>query len=78
MLDRRQFLCACLGTSAALARGRGFAHAPPRPPALVTRGVVLLPEDLTLADWPERAKHAGLSAIGIHHQNSPQAVIDWQ
>jgi hypothetical protein len=39
---------------------------------------VLLPEDLTLADWPERAKHAGLSAIGIHHQNSPQVVIDWQ
>jgi hypothetical protein len=46
---------------------RGFA----------TRGVVLLPSDLTLADWPERAQKAGLSTIGIHHQNSPQAVIDW-
>jgi hypothetical protein len=39
--------------------------------------VVLVPEDLTLADWPERAKRAGLTTIGIHHQNSPQAVIDW-
>jgi hypothetical protein len=39
--------------------------------------VVLVPEDLTLADWPERAKAAGLTTLGIHHQNSPQAVIDW-
>jgi hypothetical protein len=39
--------------------------------------VVLVPEDLTLADWPERAKAAGLTTIGIHHQNSPRAVIDW-
>jgi hypothetical protein len=45
--------------------------------ALLTRGVVLVPEDLTLADWPERVKAAGLTTIGIHHQNSPQAVIDW-
>ena len=45
--------------------------------ALLTRGVVLVPEDLTLADWPERARQAGLTTIGIHHQNSPQAVIDW-
>ena len=46
-------------------------------PAFLTRGVVLVPEDLTLTDWPERAKRAGLTTIGIHHQNSPQAVIDW-
>jgi hypothetical protein len=39
--------------------------------------VVLVPDDLTLADWPERAKAAGLTTIGIHHQNSPRAVIDW-
>lgn len=46
-------------------------------PALLTRGVVLVPDDLTLTDWPERAKRAGLTTIGIHHQNSPQAVTDW-
>ncbi|MDB4517047.1 DUF4838 domain-containing protein [Crocinitomicaceae bacterium] len=28
-----------------------------------------------LADWPQRAKDAGLTTIGVHHQNSPQAVI---
>jgi hypothetical protein len=44
---------------------------------LSTRGVVLLPKDLSLTDWPERAKRTGLNTIGIHHQNSPQAVIDW-
>jgi hypothetical protein len=46
-------------------------------PTLLTRGVVLLPEDLTLQDWPQRAHRAGLTTIGIHHQYSPQAVITW-
>src|SRR5262249_27655134 len=32
---------------------------------------------VTLADWPRRAKDAGLTTIGIHHQNSPQAVVRW-
>ncbi len=36
-----------------------------------------MPEDLTLTDWPERARRAGLTTIGIHHQNSPQAIINW-
>lgn len=40
-----------------------------------TRGVVLIPSDLTLADWPERAKRAGLSTIGLHHSSSPQVVV---
>jgi hypothetical protein len=39
--------------------------------------LVLVPEDLTLPDWPERARNAGLSTIGIHHQNSPEAVVRW-
>lgn len=50
---------------------------PPSHSLFATRGVVLLPDDLTLADWPERAKRAGLFTIGIHHQNSPKAVIAW-
>ncbi|AMV36240.1 DUF4838 domain-containing protein [Planctomyces sp. SH-PL62] len=44
---------------------------------MVTRGVVLVPEDLTLGDWPERAARAGLTTIGIHHPTSPRAVVDW-
>ena len=34
-----------------------------------------MPEDLTLLDWPQRAKSAGLTTIALHHQNSPRAVI---
>ncbi len=39
-----------------------------------TRGVVLVPEDLTLTDWPTRAANAGLTTIALHHGTSPQAV----
>jgi hypothetical protein len=39
--------------------------------------VVLLPEDMTLGDWPQRAKKAELTTVAVHHQNSPQAVIRW-
>jgi hypothetical protein len=77
-MNRRTFLRVGLGLVAstrfgpppAIAGGEGA-------PAFLTRGVVLVPEDLTLADWPERAKTAGLTTIGIHHQNAPQAVINW-
>jgi hypothetical protein len=31
-----------------------------------TRGVVIVPSDLSLADWPERAKKAGLTTIALH------------
>jgi hypothetical protein len=43
-------------------------------PSFETRGVVLVPEDLTLQDWPERAQRAGLTTIGLHHGSSPRAV----
>src|SRR3954463_14515442 len=79
MLDRRSFLAAHV--AAVLGPGRlgatGTGAAGTGAAGLLTRGVVLVPEDLTLADWPERARQAGLTTIGIHHQNSPQAVIDW-
>ncbi len=75
-LDRRQFLVGCASGALAM-RLRGSearANAPACSP-FATRGVVLVPEDLTLTDWPQRAKDAGLTTIGLHHQNSPQAVI---
>lgn len=37
-------------------------------------GVVITPEDLTLEDWPDRAKAAGLDVIGIHDGTSPARV----
>lgn len=70
MLDRRSFLAVALGAGM-LRVGWG------REPAFLTRGVVLVPDDLTLADWPARAQRAGLTTIGLHHQDSPKAVMDW-
>jgi hypothetical protein len=75
---RRKFLAVCTGGAAlcALSHPAGAddpATAVPRE----TRGVVLVPEDLSLADWPWRARNAALTTIGIHHQHSPQAVIRW-
>jgi hypothetical protein len=43
----------------------------------VTRGVVLLPGDLSLADWPERAHRAGLTTLALHHGRSLQEVVKW-
>lgn len=74
MLSRREFLAT--GTAAFLSGSRLCGADDPQP-SFLTRGVVLVAEDLTLADWPERARQAGLTTIGVHHQNSPQAVIDW-
>ena len=70
-MNRRRFLAGSIGgATALLCRDLRAAL-----PSFATRGVVLVPEDLTLADWPERAKRAGLSTIGIHP--SPAAVIRW-
>ena len=35
-------------------------------PFFKTRGVVITPNDLTLGDWQERAKQAGLTTIALH------------
>ncbi len=50
---------------------------PPASPFFQTRGVVLIPEDLTLTDWPDRAKAAGLTTIALHHGLMPQVVMDF-
>lgn len=42
-----------------------------------TRGVVLVPEDLPGADWPERAARSGLTTIALHHGTSPAHVADF-
>ena len=69
MTNRRQFLWS---TAAAAFSASWVAAEPNRRPA-ATRGVVLMPEDLSLNDWPERGKKAELTTIALHHQNSPQA-----
>jgi hypothetical protein len=74
MLSRRSFLATNM---AAVLWSERIQAGWSRKSSFLTRGVVLVPEDLTLTDWPERAKRAGLTTIGIHHQNSPQAVVAW-
>ncbi len=46
-------------------------------PFFLTRGVVLTTDDLTLADWPQRAKTAGLTTIGLHAPKSPRLLADY-
>jgi hypothetical protein len=43
-------------------------------PFFCTRGVVITTEDLTLTDWPERAKAAGLTTLGLHSPKSPRLL----
>jgi hypothetical protein len=74
--NRRQFLAGGLGgAGATILWHRDLWSAAPGRSTFTTRGVVLRLDDLTLGDWPERAKAAGLTTVGLHHQNSPQAVI---
>jgi hypothetical protein len=77
-LTRRGFMAAGLGGAAtALLHGRVPATQPVRKAPSATRGVVLWPGDLSLRDWPERARAAGLTTVAIHHGSSPQAVVQW-
>jgi hypothetical protein len=39
-----------------------------------TRGVVLVPDDLSYEAWPERAREAGLTTIALHHGLRPSIV----
>lgn len=72
---RREFLGRCTTLSAAAMLVRGDVWAAQHTPAFLTRGVVLVPQDLTLGDWPERAKRAGLSTIALHPFPAP--VVTW-
>ncbi len=78
--NRRQFVRTVTGglLGAGLSSScRSWSHPAGQPKSVFdTRGVVLLSEDLTLEDWPERASRAGLTTIALHHQYSPRAVVD--
>ena len=78
-LTRRDFVCATAAGLIALStdRRRGISHAaaPARPSSI--RGLVMVPETLTLENWPRRAKAAGLNTIALHHPESPQALLQY-
>src|SRR5262245_4788200 len=74
-ISRRHFLRGARGGLGALAlapflsgtgAGGRVEGGPGAEPFFRTRGVVLVPSDLTLADWPERIRGAGLNTLGIH------------
>lgn len=67
-VSRRRFL-QFAGTSLALggfASESRSARSGDQEPFFKTRGVVLVPSDMTTWDWPEQAKRAGLTTIGTH------------
>ena len=74
---RRQFLGKAAASVAAVgAMSRGAAAAPPdRKPFFKTRGVVLVPSDMTTWDWPEQARRVGLSTIATHVTPSQVAAF---
>ncbi|MFO0985242.1 MAG: DUF4838 domain-containing protein [Planctomycetota bacterium] len=78
-ITRRQFLqTAATAVCAQLpATQLGFARSPPGngAPQLCTRGVVLVPDDLTLTDWSRRAAAAGLTTIALHASAAPRKVV---
>lgn len=70
-MTRRRFLqLAAVGAAAST-----LPAASPPGPAFSTRGVVLIPEDFTLGDWPERAQRAGLTTLALHHGRSVLEVL---
>lgn len=84
--SRREFIHCVLSTTALGPSAAAFVHAAARtaaaapgvePPFFQTRGVVLVPDDLTLSDWPQRAKKAGLTTVGLHHGVSPRLVVQF-
>ncbi|MBP8261063.1 MAG: DUF4838 domain-containing protein [Verrucomicrobia bacterium] len=50
---------------------------PAGPEVFRTRGVVLVPEDLSATDWPARAARAGLTTIALHHGTSTEHVASF-
>jgi hypothetical protein len=79
-LPRREFLKVLGGGAAALASSSAalsrIAAAAMPAPFFETRGVVILTEDITLRDWPERAKKAGLTTLSFHDGASPRKVAE--
>lgn len=78
-LRRRAFLARVVA-GVALAAGVPGCRTNPsasKSKRFATKGVVLIPSDLSLADWPKRAAHAGLNTIALHHSSSPQVVVQF-
>ena len=66
-VPRRKFLARAAAVLGAAAATPGkAAPAPGKTSFFKTRGVVLVPSDITTWDWPQQAQRAGLSTIATH------------
>jgi hypothetical protein len=78
-LTRRTFVQTAMtglaGYSSVAGRRAGAAEIAPE--GLRIRGVVMVPETLTLEDWPDRARRAGLNTIALHHPDSPRKLLEF-
>lgn len=72
--SRRRFLTSA-AAGAALSPIFAMARVFPGRTVFRTRGVVLIPEDLTWTGWPERAAAAGLTTVALHHGRSVFEVV---
>lgn len=66
-----------LATMAAAALLQASAHAAAQSARFVTRGVILYPWDLSLADWPDRAAKAGINTIGLHAARRLDVLVEF-
>ena len=71
-MTRRRFL-----QSSALAAAGAALAVEKAEPRFSTRGVVLYPFDLSLADWPERAARAGLNTIALHAARRLDVLVEF-
>jgi hypothetical protein len=69
-MNRRQFLQYSAVAAAVSALGVDKLR-----PRFLTRGVVLIPDDFSLRDWPERIQRAGLTTLALHHGRSVAEVV---
>lgn len=77
-LTRRRFLqVAAYGLALGNAGLAAAAGQRATAPFFRTRGVVLTPDDLTLPDWPKRARMAGLTTLALHAPQSPRRLADY-
>jgi len=73
--SRRRFLKAGSASALALAGAFGPRRAWAQEAFFQTRGVVLVPNDITTWPWPEKASQAGLTTIGTHITPSQVAAF---
>lgn len=76
-ISRRKFLGTAIAGSALAAWKARLVLAEKQDEPKPLHGLVVIPQNLTLPDWPRRAREAGLNAISLHHWDSPMALCEF-